>query len=177
MMRSFWRVEDLASDHADPAKFGYEAEDAARDFFTDCFHLKDYLKKLPGMDGKAVEDFVRGSRPLSIAGDVANSLKHGGLDHGTPRAGAPIVAINTATRVSVPKGGDAQAVLSFAGRNPRDGDSVQLGTHVGTRGFGSVTVTITVGTETFYAYDLARKCIADWKGFLASHGLVFRLEE
>jgi hypothetical protein len=175
MMRSFQKLAEIASDHPLIARFGYQADDAARDFFTDAYHLKDYLKKHPGIDRAAVEAHVTASRALSIAGDIANTLKHGGLDR-PPRSGAPLIAINTATVAVVPMAaGDVK--LDFGGRNPRDGDTLRLDRTPGRAGFGYTTVVITVGSEKFQGYDLALKCIADWRNFFAAHGLSFRVTE
>lgn len=51
--------------------------------------LKDYVKKYAvknGMHKKWIDEKVNSDQDLCICADIANSLKHGGLDH-DPRSG------------------------------------------------------------------------------------------
>jgi hypothetical protein len=63
------RVHDVSSDN-------YVDEVYA--FFQNCYHLKDWIKNDPAVaqarDG--VEAYVTGSRPLRLAADLCNALKH-----------------------------------------------------------------------------------------------------
>jgi hypothetical protein len=161
-------------------KFGYDAGDAAREFFSNCFHMKDWLKKHPGVDRNTVESFVNTSRPLSIAADIASAQKHAGLATRSPRAGAPIVAINTMLVLTLPIGmpaGTELGGIDSGGRNPRDGDSIRIDHWTGKTTLSRAAVEITVGTEKFQSYDLAKKCVAEWDQFLVQHGITFNLNE
>jgi hypothetical protein len=175
MYRSFEKLEDIATDHPLVARGGYQADDAARDFFSDAYHLKDYLKKHPGLDPDEVERFVASSRPLRIAGDVAHLLKHGGPAR-APLAGAPLVALNTEIVVAVPMKPGGEAKIDFGGRNPLDGDTLRIDRTPGS-GYGRATVVVTVGTDRLQGYGLAKECLADWNRFLAQRGITFSRQE
>src|SRR5690242_8024527 len=71
MLRAFAALERLATDTGAMAVMGHEPADAAKRFFMECYHLKDYLKKDTRiLDPMGVELFVNGSVPLSIAADI-----------------------------------------------------------------------------------------------------------
>src|SRR5439155_17755263 len=48
-------------------------------FFQNCYHLKDWIKNdmavAPAIQ-QSVEGYINGSRPLRLAADICNSLKH-----------------------------------------------------------------------------------------------------
>jgi hypothetical protein len=178
MMRSYERLKTLATDHGPVGDFGYAATDIAKEFCSNLFHLKDWLKKEHGVDPGEVEAHVKSSRALSIAGDICNSLKHAGLDR-PPRAGAPLVQINTALTstmpLAVPPGTEIGKLVS--NRNPSDGDTLTLNRWTGTRTVARADVVITIGAEKHNGLNLARQCVADWDGFLEQRGIRFPLAE
>ena len=178
MMRSYEALKEHATDMGPLAVIGYEASDYAREFFTNCYHLKDWLKKDGRVQPQIVEQFVAGSIPLSIAGDVCNSLKHAGLNR-PPKSGAPLVAINTALTVIMPSRvppGTEIGKIEFR-RNPRDGDTVSLARADVSRPMAKAAVVLTVGTKKYDGFALATDCVADWDRFLANHGFQFSLKE
>ncbi len=59
------------------------AEDSAFNLLIWIWNAKDYLKKrgaLLGIDGRMVEEAVNDDADLAVCADLANLLKHGGLD-------------------------------------------------------------------------------------------------
>jgi rubrerythrin len=58
---------------------------ASAAFFVSCFSLKDHLKADPAVPQQVraeVEGYVRYNPSLALAGDIANTYKHGGRDPG-----------------------------------------------------------------------------------------------
>lgn len=58
----------------------------AIEFCEDCWHLKDHVKKDATMSDAQVEHHAKSSPSIRLAGDVANTHKHGGRKPGTTTA-------------------------------------------------------------------------------------------
>ena len=89
--RRYQRFSEINAgiEHTLPSDF---YEDDVRSFFTDCDHLKDWLKNYPasGVFETDVEMFVHSSQNLRICGDLANGSKHAVLTKPKVGAGAKV---------------------------------------------------------------------------------------
>jgi len=88
MLRAYETFRVACTDTAKQEIANTEAMDIAEDFFTVCYHLKDYLIKDSWLDlEKAeIENYVTSSRGLSFAADFCNTIKHGDWSK-APRSG------------------------------------------------------------------------------------------
>jgi len=144
MMRSYERLKRVNTDTGNHIS-NTDARDTTRDFFNNCYHLKDWLKKDPLLHLQtSVEDFISNSTPLSLAADFCNAHKHGGLDRGG-RSGKEIERINTHVRMDLTP-----------------------------RGFvASSSLEITISGQKYDAFDLATQCLAEWEKYLGQNGVTF----
>ena len=120
-----------------------EIEDGYIHFFQNAWHLKDWLRKDPE-SAKVVSDienFVNGSPALQLAADLANGLKHLGLDRRKPRTGDASTGIRH---------------MSFSG-DPTVG--LDMSIHVES------------GGKVIDATILAKDIMIAWNEYLASKGL------
>ena len=141
MQRSYRKLQKVATDTGNRIS-NVDGKEAAEEFFTQCYHFKDYLKKeLPSLS-KPVEDFISNSFALSLSADYCNAAKHGGLDK-PPLSGENFEAILEHTRMDLVNG---QFVCS-------------------------ATVEIKTTKGSYLSIDIATKCIEDWEGFLVSNGV------
>ena len=116
-----------------------EAREATEEFFSHCYHFKDWLLKEQPNLKNAVEDHISKSNALSLAADICNSYKHAGLDR-TPRSGHPLDDVLQHTKIDLtPQGFVASA-----------------------------HVEVKTGGKSYKAGDLATECIHDWDAFLQS---------
>ena len=176
MIRAFDALRSLATDIGKTAVIGDPGPaDAARTFFLQCYHLKDWLKKDPRIKRpRDVEDFITKNAALSLAADFCNSLKHAGLEK-PPRSGMTLDRINMAYSLQVPSSGAAGQIMMV--RNSSDGDTVALsrggGADVKGRAVATAKVVLTIGGTKHDALDLATRCMGEWDSFLAAQGIVF----
>jgi hypothetical protein len=161
----------LATDIGREAVVGdHAAADAARQFFIECYHFKDWLKKDARITRpEAVEDHISGSPALAIAGDLCNSFKHAGLDK-KPRSGLDLSQINMAYSLDLPVAAEP-GTIRFE-RNPSDGDTITISrsNRIGPP-IATARVTLTLGGNRHDAFDVAQQCIADWNVFLLASGI------
>jgi len=141
MMRSYEKLRRVCTNTGNSISLG-EAKEATEDFFTHCYHLKDWLKKeLPNLS-QAVENHVSNSAPLSLAADYCNSFKHAGLDR-QPRSGQQLVEVLQHTRMDItPQGFVCSAQLE-----------------------------IKTDSKNYTAFDLATDCVRDWNVFLQADNI------
>lgn len=141
MRRSYESLRTVATNNGNSISLS-QAKEAAEDFFSHCYHLKDWLiKELPHLK-RAVEDYITNSVPLSLAADYCNTFKHAGLDR-TPRSGHHL-----------------EAVLQHTRLDPTP------------RGFvASAQVEIKTAGKSYRAFDIATECIRDWDAFFQSNGI------
>lgn len=144
MLRAYERLRTINTDNG-PRITTTDAADATEDFFNQCHHLKDYLKKDPSGAFKDVEDWIKATPCMRIAAVYCNSLKHAGPKN-TPRSGNHIEKTNTHTKLTV---------------TPR-------------RATTSSAQSITIGGKTYDAPQLAAECVAAWDAYLAQCGVDFR---
>jgi hypothetical protein len=148
MLRSYGKLKRLATDVGSTLVIGdHAATDATKDFFSQCYHLKDWLKKDPRISRPDdAEEHINSSSALSLAADICNSFKHAGLDK-PPRSGSRLVSVNTAYSMIFPQsGGNAVA---------------------------SSSLVLTLGDKKYGALDLASECVSEWDRFLSTQGLQF----
>lgn len=176
MIRAYEALRSLATDIGKTATVGDPAPaDAARAFFLQCYHLKDWLKKDPRIKRpQDVEDVITNSAALSLAADLCNSLKHAGLDK-PPRSGMSLDRINMAYSLQVPSSGAAGQIRMA--RNPSDGDTVALSrggvADLKGRAVATARVVLTIGGTNHDALEVATRCVSEWDSFLAVQGIVF----
>ena len=140
-MRSYEKLRIVSTDTGNSISLS-QAKEAAEEFFTHCYHFKDWLiKEMPHLR-QAVEDHISNSVPLSLAADYCNTFKHAGLDR-TPRSGQHLEAVLQHTRLDLTP-----------------------------RGFvASAQVEIKTAGKSYRVFDLATECIRDWDAFLKAHNI------
>lgn len=141
MRDSLNRLERLGTDNGSSISH-LDAKVLGKNFFIDCHSFKDWLKKEHPTLSTAIEAHITNSPPLALAADIANSMKHGGLDK-SPRSGENISTIRQHTR------------LDFSGH----------------RAVTSATLEIVVNGVVMDAVTLARDCLAAWDTFLEQNGI------
>ena len=138
MRRSYESLRIVSTDTGNSISLS-QAKEATEDFFSHCYHFKDWLiEEFPSLK-EAVEDHISSSLPLSIAADYCNTFKHAGLDR-RPRSGQHLEAVLQHTKLDLtPKGfvASAQVEIKTAGKSYR-------------------------------GFDLATECIRDWDAFLSA---------
>ena len=139
MMRSYDNLRAVSTDTGNRISLS-QAKEATEDFFTHCYHFKDWLiKEMPHLK-RAVEDHITNSTSLSLAADYCNTFKHAGLDK-TPRSGHHLDAVLQHTRLDLtPRGFVASAQVEIK----------------------------TTSGKSYRAFYLATECIRDWDAFLQS---------
>ncbi len=145
MKRSYERFMKICTDNGTHIN-DTEAKDAAEDFFNQCYHLKDWLKK--DTEIKLIEDveaFVhKGSQSLVLAGVYCNSLKHGGLRICAPGPKLDQVLTHVYLLQPSPKG-----YINYS------------------------RVEIRFGGKKYDALTLATQCMKEWEAFLGRNGIEF----
>lgn len=173
MHRAHARVCKTATDIGNTVVIGdHTAADETKVFFSECYHLKDYLKKDHRIDDPGeVEAFVTASPALSMAADLCNAFKHAGLDK-PPRSGMNLDRINMAYSLDISET-SIQGTINIA-RVPCDGDTIAIirSNRVGPT-VATAKVILTVGGTKHDAVTIATECIRDWDVFLASKGIQF----
>ncbi len=177
VIRAYESLRTLATDIGNTAVIGLAAMDAAKTFFTECYHLKDWLKKDSRIKRpQDVEDFISQSQTLSLAADLCNSLKHAGLDK-NPRSGMNLDRINMAHSLDIPVDTPASGEVGYIKmvKNPSDGDTITISRSLTSRSrpVATAAVVLTVSGKQHKALDVATQCIKDWDSFLETQGLKF----
>ena len=177
MKYSYDELMSLANDVGDTAVLGYQRpKEAARNFFINCYHLKDWLKKDNRIkDPKNVEKYINQSKALKMAKIICNSIKHAGLDKESDKLNE-LAKINLAIRLDVPYKQNAQAYIK-AERNPEDGDTIEIFSSsksiIKNKAIATYSIIITIGDEKYNALELAVECKAEWDQFLSINNLDF----
>lgn len=122
-----------------------DARDAAEEFFNQCYHFMDWLKKDPSVKtNQDVEKFINTSSPLRLAADYCNSFKHAGLDKKS-RSGQEIQKINTHINFDLTPAGFV----------------------------ASSRLEITISGKSYDALKLATECIEAWGIYLRTNQVIF----
>jgi hypothetical protein len=148
--------------------------EAAKTFFINCYHFKDWLKASKGQfDNKDIEKYVEVNPYLRKAGIICNALKHTGTSRKNSR-NEVLADINLACKIDIPilQGGKA---FVTAEQNPHDGDTIEILTTTKSmkkgKAISKYKVFITLGKEKYDALDLALGCMAAWDEYLKMHGI------
>ena len=144
MLRAYDVLKRINTDNGNSIS-NTDARDAAEDFYNQCYHFKDWLKKDASTGvNRDVENFINSNPALRMAADYCNSFKHGGLD-GKTRSGKDIEKINTHIKLDLtPRGFVASSRLE-----------------------------ITISGQSYDAFALATDCVEAWNGYLKESGIVF----
>lgn len=173
IFRAYEALRALATDIGKTAVIGdHAAVDAAKSFFIECYHFKDWLKKNSRIKRPSdVENFISRSHALSLAADLCNFLKHAGLDK-TPRSGMRLDQINMAYSLDIPESTEPGFIKIT--RNPSDGDTITISRSNRTGSpVATAKVVLTIGGQKHEALDVATQCVKDWDAFLATQGIQF----
>lgn len=137
MKRSFERLKKINTDNGDCIS-NTDPRDATEDFFNQCHHFKDWLKKDSSITlVEDVEGFISMNDSLSLAADYCNSFKHGGLDKKS-RSKQKLEEINTHVNLDLtPRGFVASGRLE-----------------------------LTIDDKKYDAFSLATDCMKEWDNFL-----------
>lgn len=119
MIRAYERLKRISINNGNKIS-NADARDAAEDFFNQCYHLKDWVKKDNNfhLSQDVVEEYISTNEHLSLAADFCNALKHGGLDK-SPRSGKNLEMINTHVKFELTSIGfiaSSQLELTISGR-------------------------------------------------------------
>lgn len=144
MKRSYERLEKINTDNGNLIS-NTDPKDAAEDFFNQCYHFRDWLKKDSSVTlVNNIEEFINNSTALSLAADYCNSFKHAGLDKKS-RPGQELEKMNTHVNFDItPRGFVASARLEF-----------------------------TIGGKKYDAFSLAIDCMIEWEKFLKQNQIKF----
>src|SRR3989344_5869323 len=144
MKRSYERLKKINTNNGNSIS-NTDPKDATEDFFNQCYHFKDWLKKDTSITlTENVENFISKSNTLSLAADYCNSFKHGGLDKNS-RSGQELEKMNTHINFDLtPTGFVASARLE-----------------------------LTIGGKKYDAFSLATDCMKEWDSFLEQNQIRF----
>lgn len=142
--RSYERLKKINTDNGNSTS-NTNAKDATEDFFNQCYHFKDWLKKDTSITlAGDVENFISKSDPLSLSADYCNSFKHAGLDKKS-RSGQEIEKMNT-----------------------------HINFDLTPRGFvASTRLELTISGKKYDAFSLATDCMKEWDSFLEQNQIIF----
>ncbi|MCX6735873.1 MAG: hypothetical protein NTZ13_02215 [Candidatus Parcubacteria bacterium] len=143
MLRSYDRLKKIEIDNGNTIS-NSESRDAVEDFFNQCYHLKDWIKKDKGINLPLnIEDYINKSHFLSLSADYCNTFKHAGLDYN--RSDKKLEKINT-----------------------------HINFDLTPRGFvASSRLELTISGEKYDAFELATNCLEDWEKFIVSNNIIF----
>lgn len=144
MLRSYERLKKIETDNGN-AISNTESRDAVEDFFNQCYHFKDWLKKDKNINlSMDVEKYINDSQHLSLAADYCNTFKHAGLNR-SARSDKSLEKINT-----------------------------HINFDLTSRGFiASSRLELTISGEKYDAFKLATQCIEEWRKFIEENGIDF----
>jgi hypothetical protein len=144
MLRAYELLKRINTDNGNSIS-NTDARDVAEDFFNQCYHFKDWLKKDTSIKpDQNIEQHINNNSALRLAADYCNAFKHGGLDK-PPRSGEDIERVNTHIKLDLtPRGFVASSRLE-----------------------------ITVGGKSYDAFTLATECVQAWADFLRKNHISF----
>ena len=135
MMRSYDKLKKVSTNTGSKIS-NVDGKEAVEEFFTQCYHLKDWIiGDFPDFK-EQIESNISKSKPLSLAADFCNTCKHGELKR--TRLGEKIKAILEHTKIDItPKGFVCSA-----------------------------QVEIRTESKSHNAFKIATNCIRDWNKIL-----------
>jgi hypothetical protein len=111
-------------------------------FFQNCYHLRDWLRNSGAVSQKDLDEFFNEHVDLRVCQDLCNGTKH--LDLNRPKV-------------------DANFSIGREYVYPLDASDRP---HLTERWF------VIAGGEKYDLFDLARRCMSYWDGFVGRHGLI-----
>lgn len=135
--RGSYRSQWLTLDHL---------RDAVYSFFQNAYHLKDWIKNDPTVNGQDVEEFISSTLCLRITADLANGAKHSQLT--SSRTGDLTTAVTSHS-------------VNHVGR--KEGSLTS---------YCYFSWTVESNGATFDADELATKVVAEWRCWLENRGLL-----
>jgi hypothetical protein len=144
LLRTYGVLERISTDNGNSIS-NTDARDAVEEFFNQCYHFKDWIKKDPSIKvGQNVEEFINSSLAMQLAADYCNSLKHAGLDR-VSRSGKTIERVNTHMKIDLTS-----------------------------RGFvASSRLELTISGQSYDAFKLATECVEAWEKYLRENNISF----
>jgi hypothetical protein len=144
MLRAYGVLERINTDNGNSIS-NTDARDAAEEFFNQCYHFKDWIKKDASIRvDQDVEEFINFSSAMQLAADYCNSLKHAGLDKRS-RSGKEIERVNTHMKLDLTS-----------------------------RGFvASSRLELMIGGQSYDAFKLATECVRAWDDYLRKNQVSF----
>jgi hypothetical protein len=175
MIRAYNLLQKLAIDIGERVFIGDQTPlDRAKDFFNQCYHLKDWLKKDSRIKHpQEIEDMITNSKALSLAADICNSFKHAGLEK-PPRSGMYINQINMDYSLDISNLSGPGSIKVIG--TPSVGDTIRIRNYISTekkKPKATAKLSLTVSGQKYDAIDIATQCIEEWDLFLESQNLVF----
>lgn len=144
MKRAYERLKKISTNNGNSISTT-DAKDATEEFFNQCYHFKDWLKKDTSfLVSQNIEEFINKNNPLSLAADYCNSFKHAGLNQ-KPRSNTEIEKINTHTIFDLTPTG----FIAFS------------------------RLELTISGKKHDAFSLATDCINAWDEFLTLNKVKF----
>lgn len=144
MKRAYERLRRINTDNGNSIS-NTDAKDAAEEFFNQCYHFKDWLKKDHSISITSnIEEFITNSTSLSLAADYCNSFKHGGLDK-KARSNKQLEKINTHIKLDLTPGGF----------------------------IATSRLEITINGIKYDAFSLATDCVDEWNKLLSKNNILF----
>lgn len=144
MLRAYDRLKKVSTNNGNNIS-NTDARDAVRDFFTHCYHLKDWLKKDSSLRLITdVEEFISVNKALALAADYCNAHKHAGLDKDS-RSGKQLEKINTHIRIDLTPNGFVT----------------------------SSSLELTLSGEKYDAFTLATECLEEWRIYFGQNNIIF----
>jgi len=144
MQRAYEKLRKIQTNNGNEIS-NADSQDAVENFFNQCYHFKDWLKKdsriLLQLD---VEEFITSSPCLSLAADYCNMFKHAGLDR-RGRSEKQLEKINTHVNFDLTPGGF----------------------------IASSRLELTIDGEKYDALKLATECMEEWDKFLDLNKVIF----
>jgi len=142
MLRAYKRFEMIGTNNGNDIS-NVDAADAAEEFFVQCYHFKDWLKKAYPKLSKDIEQHITDSQSLSLAADFCNTRKHAGINRQS-RHGEHIVAVNTHMKIDMKPNGFV----------------------------ASSDIAIKTDSKCFKGLDVASQCLREWNQFLNAHQVI-----
>lgn len=143
MLRSYDRLKKIETNNGNTIS-NTDSRDSVEDFFNQCYHLKDWLKKDKNINlSLDVEDYISNRPSLSLAADYCNVFKHAGLNKNR----------------SIKNIEDIKTHINF---------------ELTPNGFvASSRLELTISGEKYDAFNLATKCVEEWDEFIKLNGIIF----
>ncbi|MCR6631387.1 MAG: hypothetical protein NVV74_15820 [Magnetospirillum sp.] len=141
--RHLSRFDKIDSGQSHDKASDYHKDDVYS-FFQNCYHLKDWIKNDPSCSGVDVEAFINSTPDLQICADICNGTKH--LTLSRPRSTESPTFTGQHIRLNIQDGFGVTEKIDI-----------------------SIKYTISTNSGDIDAFDLAKRCVAHWGGFISAN--------